>query len=652
MARLEIACPKCGQRLKVPDRSLLGRKARCGKCAHKFVMQESAVRSKGEAAKPVSSGSFEAPLEFADLKANASRGEAAERPAKQKTQRLKLEPDTVPAVASHPIEFPSLETDDAAPFEGIDLSPVVDSDAELFSRRRFQSSNNRRLQSLIGIGVVLLLAGGAAAYFVVARPNSAKVGPSSATTARVEADAPASGVVRHERVPSPTRGKPLSLQYVPMGARIVVHLRPADLWEPGSSGEEFRACLGPLGIWLESQINTFCLVEPAKIEEVLFGLIPASRETFDVAAVVRTRHDVKRSELLNKINGELVDQPRPHYLTDKTAYLLPDARTIAIAPRELASSMLESVDGGGVTSEGIQALLARTDRDRHFTLLAELEDVRIGVDSLAPANARSLLNAVVDFFGENVETVAATFHLGDPDEERDLFAQVLVRNRVTRSPPHLRDDLQKQLSRLPTEMLQVVNRTNPRKLGEKRIVGRFPIMTKVVEQSSVFEVNRRLVSLECRLPERAGPNLALGALLTWNQTTLPEYGRSPTISSTAGASPSTLPGTIAERLQKKIDVEFRDDFLYVAIDFIGEETGVEFKLDGAGMKRAGITQNEKQKFTLEKTPAIAILDRILTPRKLVLIVDEQKKVATITGAEEAADKKLQPFPLKSAGETK
>jgi hypothetical protein len=449
-------------------------------------------------------------------------------------------------------------------------------------------------------------------------------------------------------MPSPTQGKPLTLQYVPMGARIVVHLRPADLWEPGSAGEEFRACLGPLVIWLDSQIKSLCLVEPSRIEEVLFALIPASRETFDVAAVVRTRHDVKRSELLNKINGELVDQPRPHYVTDKTAYLLPDVRTIAIAPRELAGSMLESVNGGGVTSEGIQALLPRTDRDRHFTLLAELQDIQLGVEFLAPANARNILTGVVDFLGENVETIAATIHLGDVDEERDLFTQLLVRNRVTRSPPHLRDDLQKQLSQLPTEMLQVVNRTNPRKLGEKKIVGRFPIMTKVVEQSSVFEVSRRLVSLECRLPERAGPNLALGALLTWNQTTLPEYGRSLTISSTAGASPSSLPGTIAERLQKKIDVEFRDDFLHVAIAFIGEETGVEFKLDGAGMKRAGITQNEKQKFALEQAPAIAILDRILTPRKLVLIVDEQKKIATITGAEEAADKKLRPFPLKSS----
>src|SRR5580765_6464081 len=39
MAAIEIACPQCGRTLKLPDRSLLGRKGRCSKCRHGFIMQ-------------------------------------------------------------------------------------------------------------------------------------------------------------------------------------------------------------------------------------------------------------------------------------------------------------------------------------------------------------------------------------------------------------------------------------------------------------------------------------------------------------------------------------------------------------------------------------------------------------------------------------
>lgn len=38
MAGFQISCPKCGKSLKLPDRSLLGRKGRCSKCRHAFVM--------------------------------------------------------------------------------------------------------------------------------------------------------------------------------------------------------------------------------------------------------------------------------------------------------------------------------------------------------------------------------------------------------------------------------------------------------------------------------------------------------------------------------------------------------------------------------------------------------------------------------------
>ena len=48
MAAINIPCPQCGK-LSLPDRSLLGRKGRCGKCGHKFILHEPPVTHFAEA---------------------------------------------------------------------------------------------------------------------------------------------------------------------------------------------------------------------------------------------------------------------------------------------------------------------------------------------------------------------------------------------------------------------------------------------------------------------------------------------------------------------------------------------------------------------------------------------------------------------------
>ena len=289
--------------------------------------------------------------------------------------------------------------------------------------------------------------------------------------------------------------------------------------------------------------------------------------------------------------------------------------------------------------------------------MCELEDVRLGTKTLAPQNAQNLLEGVVDFFGDDVETLALSWHLVEAASATNLVSELFVRNKLSRSPPKLEGDLKKKLAGLPAQILELVYKTDPKKIGEKKIVGRYPVLTKIVEQSLHFKNSHRLVSMNVELPERAGPNLALGTLFTWNQTTLPDFGKSSSAPSGSGADEPKLPDKIADRLKKKISVEFRRDFMYVATEFVSKEIGVEIKLDGPGMKEVGITQNVYQSFAMDDIPATAVLYKILVENTtsgtypkgaLVLIVDEDKKTATVTSIATAANKKLKPFPLQPA----
>ena len=140
-----------------------------------------------------------------------------------------------------------------------------------------------------------------------------------------------------------------------------------------------------------------------------------------------------------------------------------DNRTFAIAPASMAQSMLESADSPPITSDGVQAPSSMTDRKRHFTVVCDLEDVRLGVKTLAPDNAQKLLEGIVDFFGDDVETVAWSLQIGEADTGQSLQSDIKVRNCLSRSPQKLQADLKKKLADLPAEVLSIVQMTHPKK---------------------------------------------------------------------------------------------------------------------------------------------------------------------------------------------
>jgi hypothetical protein len=658
MPAIEIACPQCGRKLKLPDRSMLGRKGRCSKCRHGFIMQAPAERAVQFAEAPApESGKMQVEFAGADENLDVDSDKTLMGVAVRFVPEEPTGPG--PVLVPSPPQVATLPPAPPAASEIASLSEVLadstgEDDGENLSRVRKLRQQTKRKRIIMGtVAAAVALAVGLGLYasssklpHKIARKGALPAaGAKSANEDETEVDdAKGSGGA------SEKPGEPIALNLVPDGAGIIIHLRPAELWQADESAEEFRACLGPLGVWIEGVIKERCLMEPANVEQALFALIPSGRDTFEVAVVVHSKADLKRSDLISKFDGELVDQPKPHYVGKERAWIIGGSRTFASAPAappEMVQSMVESTETPSATSDGIQALLSMTDRKRHFTLICNLEAVRLGTRTLAPENAQKFLEAIVDFFGDDVDAVCWTLQLGDASGANPMKSQVLVRNRLSRAPAKLQGDLKKKLAQLPDEVLELVKMTHPKKIGEKKLIGRYPIMTKIVEQLTRFDTGHRLVSMKVELPERAGPNLALGTLLTWHQTTLPGFGSAPTAPVVAAAK-SALPDKVADRLKKKITVDFRREFMYKAMEFISDETGVAIKLDGPGMKEVGITQNEYQTFAMEDAPATAVLQKILAPKKLVLVVDEQNKTATVTSMPIVERKKLTPFPLEPA----
>ena len=654
MARIEITCPQCGKMLIVRDPALLGKKGKCNRCEHKFLLE---LPPSGVVFQEVADG----------VPSESPPAGPVERVDEPPPALRKVEPAATPAAPVPPAAPPVVSAPaEVAPDAAVDLpwTPVVATVTEPASRGTRSGGRAAPVARRRGAGWVkvvvwslcgLLLMGGGAGLALWGKPKPksvAKSKPQSAplieTADPVVPTAADSLTAGFPLLGNPTQGKPITLKMVPLGARLVLHLRPAELWSSSDEAEEFRACLGPLVPALETRLAELALFRPQDLESVLLSFVPTSREDFAVAVVARTVADIKRSDLIQRFNGELLDLPIPHYVGPERVWLIADARTFASAPKDMKDTFLDSAKGALDASEGLETLLARSDSTRHFSFLGEVEDLRNGVATLAPPNAQPLLRSVVDLLGDDAETVAWSFHLGDLAEEGNFFSDIHVRNRTTRSPAKLAKDLEKRLGEIPRQLLDLVYKTRPETVGHTKLVGRLPAMAKVVERSLRSSTGGRMVSFTLELPGRAAPNLAAGGLLAWDYANRPSFGGAPRSSPGSGTTDDKL--SIAQRLQKPISVEFRNEFLFKALEFISDETGVKIRTDGPGMQRVGVTQNMRQDMRYENTPASVILHEILVARlkdrELCLWIDEAKNEAVVTSQVVATEQKRTLFPLK------
>jgi len=634
MTELRIPCPKCGKQLKLPDRSLLGRKGRCPRCRHSFVLADP------QAAQPI-----EAELQPAEVVQSTAGASASWTPAStsapqhikpQHSEPQREEPQhSEPAVSS--LEEPLSE------FAALKQVATADDGLARLREIKRRTARKRNVGIVVGFVIAAALVGSyfaAKDYLVRTDPNNrAANSPNEDHRSRnPKQDSKSNGGIA--QTAASTRGNPISLLYVPTGAGLIVNLHPAKLWKPGSRGETVRAGLGPLGKWANAAIRKYCLFDPSEIDEALICLILGARETpAEVAVVVHLTHEHKRSELLERFGGRRVDDyGHPVYMTESRAFLIVDPKTFASAPMSMAGDMVQARIRPGLASGDLDELLAHTDRQRELTIVFEPNDLRLHQDVLFPETTHRLADAIADWFGDDVEAVAWSLQLG-----REFHSELLLRNKPILSPSRLQREFKQKLDKLPTKILAAVRKMNPNRKGPRTVIGRFPAMVQAYALETNPGSGDRYVRLNTVLHERAAPNLAVGTWLVWDESTRTEFSK-PSKKPTSN-SPK-LPARIADRLKQKIDIDFRRTPLQEAFAYIATETHVTIVIDGDALKLSGYTKNMPQTFKLGMVPATKALYEIIKKYEdMVLILDEKKKVLTVMTKAVAADKKLKPYKV-------
>ncbi len=760
MAGLQISCPKCGKSLKLPDRSLLGRKGKCPKCRHAFVMTEptaqevaaSQVEPDGdpldvdelydelEQIEQRRTGADEVQMEIAEPSVrNPQSGTGARwvpdaqpvdetppppappmippgypypvppqqwgvppgypqvpyppqpgmpypypippgyapmpygAPQYMPPQIMAPPPQTPvppPFVPAAPASFAPAAIDN--PFgvfqEPESVPSALPSEVEMLSansllkaKSKSKSKKSRQAKQTQLVAMILIGVLAVGGILVVALNSRSGANGKGKTKAVAENSAGTADEVS-ESLPwesplpvSPTKGAPLDMILMPYGVTAIVHVRPRDLWEKGTKREEFRFCWGPLGEWLGKQIKELCNHDPSLIEELTFGLVPGVvGEGIQVCGVVRLKDPAQKTELIKtfrEMKAELKNSDAsdyPVYENETHAYVIKDLRTFAFCPRLRQNEMAEAVNRPNAQAPGLEALLRKTDRLRHVVLVFDPTTLGAHAQFIFADEFRRIADRVVDFFDpKQFETVAVSLHVGDK-----FHSEILARNKSSLAKTAAQTELKKRLDKLPRELADTIHDyMDPKVLGPRQIIGRFPAMTKAFALSTHASTGDRYVSLATALPERAAPNLAIGTLLTWDESTRTDFNKAASKATGPKESGTKLPELVLDRLKQLIvEAEFTNTPLQEALKEVADECKVTITLDGDGLKDGGYTQVMKQTLKLGKVPGLAAIeamvkssskDRPLNP--MVLIIDESKKAAIISSKNYAENKGQKPF---------
>jgi len=628
MSEIVINCPNCERGLKLRDRSKLGKKARCPKCKTVFFLTAPPEDDEVELqlASPAPQPAVGVGGHWVPDNATASPAAPAPQPTVQPVAPMFVDAATQPG--------------------GLEVAPEDKGGAAHL--KAIQKKNARRRNVAIVAGVLTACALGGALYAARDFVNDVKKEQAEAATPQRDEETVAEKdelekTTAIANAASPTSGEKLKLNGLPLGARILIHVRPAELWAAGSRGEEFRYCLGPIGEWAEAAIKEFTQREPAEIEQILFAVIPGVvGEPAQTAAVFRFVEKQSKAKLILEYGGDANEEfGYKIYVGDTKAFALIDLQTMAVCPKELASEMAQSIQYASPQDDGIDALIHETDVDRHFSVLFDPRSIARHRDTMFPEIVWPTVDQFSQFFNdEEVETVLWSLHLDD----RTFFSEILMRNRTIIKEHLLQKEMRKKLKQAPYDIWHMVEKMDPKKVGPRKLIGRFPAMTQLFSKATIGGMGSRYAQLVTSLDERAGPNLALGALLTWDESTRTDFTKdAPVRQQSTGPK---LPDLIADRLKMKIEVEFNRTPLQDAFAYIAEECKTGVDIDGDALKDKGYTKNMAQTFKLEGSGLEAIKNILDRYDSMCLVVEEDKKQFLITTVSFAEKNGQKVFEIK------
>ncbi|MCA9039186.1 MAG: hypothetical protein KDA65_02435 [Planctomycetaceae bacterium] len=587
MTPFRIACPLCKKRLTISKPELVGKRVKCPQCKNPLVL----------------------------------------------TPPPEKKPPTVPDSPPESVEPTITEPEPILP-----QLDIPEDDVLAKARRRRKQRKSGGGAKWVVISLFSLLSLGAIGGYVYVTTDKTAPQP-VIPTSRSPQTPPAKSEGNSQTKSAPgmakiERGEPYTFDYVPTGARLVFHWRPASL----RNSDELWQCSGELLPWLDEQLVKFTGIDSQNLDQAVCYLIPGPRGTPPLFVF-----KIQPLEAFNLQEWTNTQTASPERVGGYQLYELGEQRILWLDERN-GLSVHQSLVEEAVSTEtnplpmtaALDQLITLSDRDAEFSLLFDLKSIELGLIDWFEEDKQAVIKPFLGWWGKETEAVLWELKMDNNQIHSRMEIQATPFISTSKLEQHWKTNFD-QLGKFTWEDLR--DRAL-HSVGAQTILARFPAMLQLASRFTAVQVDRKRVTVQTTLSERAAPNLSLASWLYWRERMLPEsfLASSPAVATANG------PKTVAERLQSTLFVDFRLTPLQEAIEQIGGEIQVSFQIDGDALKNEGYTQNMQQNYNLGEVTAETTLKHLLEQYpKMVLVLKENENQAVITTQAAAEAQQLVPY---------
>ena len=449
---------------------------------------------------------------------------------------------------------------------------------------------------------------------------------------------------------SPTSGQPLSLDYFPSSAQVVLAVRPANIVRR-AEGELVLPALGPWGTGAAQMLKGFTGLDLNQIDQVTVVWRDPGDGPLAPTVIVRTQMKIAADALLagwgNPTAAKEGDEV--YYQGPTWSYYVPAkeaGKVLIISQAASIKEIIQSADGRAMAAP-LERILKDADADRDVTLAFIPGSLFSDNQAFFVGELAALQKPAEAFFGDEVKAGLLSLHFGG-----NFFIELRVLGTADKPPDTLASQFASRSISLPGMVENSLVDLNLHRYDKKLLMSHYPEQLRLLAENIRSDADGDMALLRCYLPSVATHNLLLETELA--------LAEAPRPSNSATASSGNKTQTIAELLQKKTTLTFPRDTLEKSLENLFRDVGINYEILGTDLQLEGITKNQSFGLDEQDKPAGEILRKIMIlanpDGKLVYVVKPKQpggpEMLFITTRSAAAKRKDTLPPELAAAPTK
>jgi serine/threonine protein kinase len=449
---------------------------------------------------------------------------------------------------------------------------------------------------------------------------------------------------------SPTSGQPLSLDYFPSGAQIVLAIRTANIVRR-AEGELVLPALGPWGTGAAQFLKGLTGLELNQIDQVTVVWRDPGDGPLAPTVIIRTPAKMAADTLLAgwgnptaAKEGDEVYYPGPtssYYLPSKEA-----GNVLVVSQAVSIKEIIQSAEGRAMAAP-LERILKEADADRDVNLAFIPGTLFSDNQAFFVGELTALQKPAEAFFGDEVKAALLSLHFGG-----NFFVELRALGTADKPPDTLASQFAGRAVSLPGMVENSLVDLNLHRYDKKLLLLHYPGQLRLLAENIRSDADGDMALLRCYLPSVATHNLLLETELA--------LAEAPRPATSAAASTGNKTQAIAELLQKKTTLTFPRDTLEKSLENLFRDVGINYEILGTDLQLEGITKNQSFGLDEQDKPAGEILRKIMIlanpDGKLVYVVKPKQpggpEMLFITTRSAAAKRKDTLPPELAAAPTK